>query len=272
MVNIELTPQQAEELKNFYISELDKLLKRSDVIKEIINKLDTEHAHIRLPETMQLKEQTPKEITSLDETETKNPKWIKFVVQILQEQQKPLSSKAIIKLYQKRYKISNAELKTSKYNLAQALYILRVKTKEVQSIKTVGKKEKLYGLIDWTDKSLPGTKINTKTQQSIPDTAIELDTTASSNFSVKWPPFIKEILTKQNRVLSANEILLYAMKHFEIPADKKRTTRGSLSPTLSYLKKNGRLINSMQKVGVRGVSYGLLEWFDEDGKLIVDYK
>ena len=42
MVNIELTPQQAEELKNFYISELDKLLKRSDVIKEIINKLDTE--------------------------------------------------------------------------------------------------------------------------------------------------------------------------------------------------------------------------------------
>ena len=79
MVNIELTAQQADELKNFYVSELEKILKRADIIKDILSKLDIEHEHISLPETAQVKEQQPKKITTPAKTETKAPKCSDFI-------------------------------------------------------------------------------------------------------------------------------------------------------------------------------------------------
>ena len=274
MVSIELTPQQAEELKNFYISELEKIQTRSDIIKEIIIKLDIEYAPISLPEVVQVNKKASKEIISQDEKEIKNPKWNDFIIQVLQEAQKPLSSKALIKLYSKQYKEHIVKPETLKFNLAQSLYVMRVKTKQIQSIKIIGENEKLYGLTEWDIESTLKTKPKKQIKTIInePEVPFVLDNATSSKAPFKWSQVIKEILIKQKRILTLNEILLYAMKHFEINANKKRATRGSISTTINYLKKKKRLIKPIQKKGIRGMSYGLLEWFDDDGKLIVEYK
>jgi len=261
MVNIELSAQQADELKNFYVSELEKILKRADVIRELLSKLDIEHTHIRLPETTQVKEQAPKEITTPAETETKIPKWSDFIIQTFQEGQRPLSIKELLKLYEKQYKIS----KNSVPNMRQALFVMRTKTMQIQSINTPGKKGKLYGLIEWADKS----ELNTKMDK--PETVIELDKKTTSKPIYNWPKFIRETLNKQKRVLSLIEFAKYARKQFDLPADKITSIRGSISPAISNLVRN-KMIKSVNKKGFRGKSFGLAEWFDYDGNLVVIYK
>jgi hypothetical protein len=261
MVNIELSAQQADELKNFYVSELEKILKRADVIRELLSKLDIEHAHIKLPETTQVKEQAPKEIITLAETGTKIPKWVDFIIQTFQEEQRPLSIKELLKLYEKQYKIS----KNSQSAMRQALFVMRTKTKQIKSISTTGTTEKLYSLSEWADKSVLNTKMGK------PDTAIEPDKTTTSKFKYHWPQFIQETLNQQKRTLSLKEFVKYAMKHFEIPADKMKSIRGSIAPAISNLGKSNT-IKSVQKKGFRGVSYGLAEWFDYNGDLVPFYK
>ena len=97
MVNIVLTPQQAEELKSFYVIELEKIQKRADEIKGILNKLTVQPELIKTPATKQVKEKTEKkislknqkEITLHKETEKNTPQWGSFIIQVLQEKQKP---------------------------------------------------------------------------------------------------------------------------------------------------------------------------------------
>ena len=54
MVNIELTPKQAEELKNFYIVELEKIQKRSVEVKELLSKLNSQTVLIKTSGTKKI--------------------------------------------------------------------------------------------------------------------------------------------------------------------------------------------------------------------------
>jgi len=275
MINIEITQQQAEELKTFYVAELEKLQKRADVIRELLNKLDAGQTHIKLPETTEVKEKLPKKVTSPVEADAKNPSWGNYIIQILQEKQKPLTSKEFLKLYKKQYKINIANPKNAKTSLAQALFGLRTKTKQIQSIKTKGKKEKLYGLSEWADTSvlITNSEQKEKIKKNKPETtiAIEHDEKVTPKFAYNWPQFIRETLNKQKRILSLSEFVKYAMKHFELSADKTKFTRSNLAPTVSTLGKS-KILKSIQKEGINGKSYGLAEWFEEDGNLIPEYK
>lgn len=271
MVNIELSQQQAEELKNFYISELDKLNKRSEVIRELLGKLDTEHAFIKLPGTAQVKEITPEKITPEEGKVFKNLKWPDFIINALHEKQKPLTRVAFTELYEKRYNVKIADTGSERYALEQTLYKLRVKDKLIESIRRKGVKGKLYGLTEWTDKPVLKNKNGEETNNISKVTEAGSDSLTGYKHTYNWPQFVKETLIKQKRILTLNELIEYAMNQFNIPEDKMVKTRGNLSPTVSNLRKK-KILMPAKKPGFRGTAYGMAEWFDNEGNLIVDYK
>jgi hypothetical protein len=250
MVNIVLTPQQAEELKSFYVIELEKIQKRADEIKGILNKLTVQPELIKTPATKQVKEKTEKkislknqkEITLHKETEKNTPQWGSFIIQVLQEKQKPLSRQGIAKLYEQHYNTKITNYKNIMNTIAQALYWLRVKNKKIVSIQKAGVKGKLYGLAEWganpvnktVTAKIPKAKKNKQSQRK-QKTIVKPDNKPPINSTYNWPEFIKETLNKQKRILNAKELLQYAMKHFELPAHEMISTRGKLSPALSRL-------------------------------------
>jgi hypothetical protein len=175
MVNIELTSQQAEELKKFYLSELEKVQKQEQVIKELIGKLGVNTPIVEVAPKAAVTVEAPKkavaeekvrktrsnakaekievaEVAEVDEVdETKGFGWRKFIIDKLQEYQKPLSSKDFIKMYEKQFKVNISDSKKAKFSMNQALFLLRSKSNQIVSIKTDGKKEKLYALTEWEE-------------------------------------------------------------------------------------------------------------------------
>lgn len=283
MANIEFTPQQVEELKSFYVIELEKTQRRAEEIKVLLEKLKA--GNLPEPATKRVKVKTQKEIPLKNKKEitlhkekeenTLRWEWGKFIIQVLQKKQKPLSRKEILKLYEQHNNTEITNYKNAMNAMAQSLFWLRVKNKKILSFKGKGKKEKLYGLTEWganpVNKTItpetPKVKRVTRSRRK-PKTVENED----NKHIFEWKKFIIETLVKQRRILSTKEFIQYAMKYFEIPINEKNKTAKNVSSALSRTEKNDKSIKFIQKEGVKGRSYGLTEWFDDDGKLIVDYK
>lgn len=285
MINIELTPQQVEELKNFYASELENIQRRADEIKGLLNKLDTKPVvntkpaitHDKVVPTPNLTKQPEKSI-KVKSRKTKNPNWRHFVLKTLKEQNKPLTSDEIIKLYYKQHNLDLPASQNSIMALSQALYRLRVKDNIVKSSKIKGKREKRYGLIDANDKSVVLTDI-AKEKKPVPlnpnqkpKTIIKRDNKPPLTLTYNWPKFIYETLNKTKRVLSAKEFLGHALVYYNIPKSEMEPTRVKLSPALSRLEKITKSLKTCKKDGQKGRFYGLPEWFGGDNKLKADFK
>jgi hypothetical protein len=285
MVNIELTPQQVEELKNFYAIELENIQRRANEIKELLNKLEAKPLNRSKPAIIPDKVEPtpnltrqPKKSIKVKPRKTKNPNWRHFVLKTLKENDKPLTSGEIIKLYYKQHNLDLPASQNSLMALSQALYRMRVKDNIVKSSKIKGKREKRYGLIDATDKSVVLTE-NAKAKKPVPlnpnqkpKTIIRQDNKPPLVTTYNWPKFIFETLNKTKRVLSAKEFLKYALVYYNIPKKETESTRGKLSPALSRMEKIVKSLKTCQKDGQAGRSYGLSEWFDGDNKLKADFK
>ena len=68
------------------------------------------------------------------------------------------------------------------------------------------------------------------------------------------------------------ELTNAALKHFELKSSEKIKTRTNLAPLLTKLVKQDKILKTTQKKGVKGRSYGLIEWFDREGNLVSIYK
>lgn len=279
MINIDLTLQQVEELKSFYINELDKIQKRADEIRGILEKfkikpgsiaksqipaVKTEIGYPSLWEKPKAEKQ--KIITPQKETD-KQTKWGNMILELLQEKQKPLSVQKIVKTFEKQINIPKTDLKKAISGIQQSLHRLRTYNNKIQSIKRKGKKEKLYGLTEWANKDK-----NFTSRRNISKTIVKQAGKPPLNYTYNWPEFIKKILNKTRRILTAKEFLKYAMNYYNIPVSQKNNTRGKLSPALSRLEKITKTLKSFKKKGMTGRSYGLSEWFDGDGNLIPEFK
>lgn len=197
MIKIEFTPQQVEELKIFYVLELDKIQKRAQEISGIIAKLGAtpntlQETAIIKPEKRSYVKKT-KVVATQPPTEEKKYKPVK--PKRSSRTRKPIAKKNIVA-------VENTE-PTTKYNFTE---------------------------------------------------------------------FIKETLVKQNRVLTAKELTLFAIKNFEIQKDDARATRNNVSSILSRLAKGGKELRSIQKENIVGRSYGLTTWFDDNNQLISEFK
>ncbi|MFA6922979.1 MAG: hypothetical protein WC223_01880 [Bacteroidales bacterium] len=289
MVNIELTPLQANELKNFYAIELEKIQKRAEEIRGLLKKLDDKHFSIKTPSASSsntptlIKSITVKPIPQQNNTasikkgqKSKNPNWGNYVLQVMQEQNKPLTKEQILKLYQKHFNISFSNPATATNSLSQALQRLRVKRNLIQSIKPKGQKRKLFSLVNIKDKAPTKTNTNTekivKTKKIEPKTTIERNRKYPSNTTYNWPKFIVETLNKTKRVLSVKDFLRHATVSLNIPKEGISSARNSLSPMLSTLVSKSKKLKALKKEGQTGRSYGLRNWFDDEGKLIAIYK
>ena len=285
MVNIELTPQQVKELKSFYASELENIQRRADEIKGLLNKLDTKPIVNTKPAIIPDKVEPnpkltrqPKKSINAKPRKTKNPNWRHFVLKTLKENDKPLTSDAILKLYYKQHNLDLPASQNSIMALSQALYRLRVKDNIIKSSKIKGKREKRYGLIDAADKSVVLTE-NAKVKKTVPlnpnqkpKTIIKRDNKPPLTLTYNWPKFIYETLNKAKRVLSAKEFLGHAMVYYNIPKSEMESTRVKLSPALSRLEKNSKTLKTCKKDGQTGRFYGLSDWFGGDNKLKADFK
>jgi len=284
MVNIELTPLQVEELKNFYTNELDKIQKRADEIREILEKLVNKPEPIANRKVViQKKEKQPKPekqiiIIPLKKT-NKQSKWSDKILELLKEKQKPLSIKEIVKYFEKQINIPKTDLKKTVIAIQQSLFRLRTHNKKIQNIKRAGKAGKLYGLTEWTDKSvIPLKNAKEENTQQIkkinqkPKTIIKRDNKPPLTLTYNWPKFIFETLNKTKRVLSAKDLLKYAMVYYSLPKLEKATTRVKLASALSRSEKITKSLKTCKKEGQAGRFYGLPEWFGGDNKLIAEYK
>jgi hypothetical protein len=154
MVQLDLTPKQVEELKNHYILELEKLQARSTEIMGILSKLV--HGPItHLPG----KQADPLQPADKAEEQTKQrgrpsgtPNLSDFIIQLLQEKNKPLTSGQIIKEYKKKNKIDLSGSTTTMASLNQALFRLRSKLNLITSTRRKGKKGNVYALVKKAEK------------------------------------------------------------------------------------------------------------------------
>ena len=292
MTTIDLTKEQVEELKSFYKLELEKSFKRTTEILSILNKLEDKPESISKPifrepepRKKKLAAVQPESITkpivqeplrekkivpAIQKEGNKYLKWSDSIVELLAEKQKPLSSREIESILIAQKNIPKSDLKKAYYAIHQSLFRLRTKNKKIQTIKSAGEKGLLYGLSEWS--------INTETekpveaQQSITAPLNNKDVKTRTYGKYNWQGFIKETLESKKRVLNLVELTNAALKHFELKSSEKIKTRTNLAPLLTKLVKQDKILKTTQKKGVKGRSYGLIEWFDREGNLVSIYK
>ncbi|MFH0866179.1 MAG: hypothetical protein V1904_08285 [Bacteroidota bacterium] len=282
---MELTLHLIDELKSFYAIELKNIQRRADEIKGIIKKLETMTLISSDPATSLNKTKLKTKVTDHQQKEfiepktrkTKNPNWTNYVIEALKEQGEPMSVKDMLKAYEKRYNINVSNSKRSIGALSKVLQRLRVNNNRINNIKVNGQNEKLYGLVEWTDKSVSTTPKAKKTKPLIkvnqkPKTIIKLNNKPPLTPTNKWTKFIFETLNKTKRVLSAKDFSKYAMVYFNLPKHEMETTRVKLSPALSRLEIIVKSLKTCKKDGQSVRFYGLPDWFDDNNKLISDYK
>lgn len=287
MVNNDLTLHLVDELKSYYAAELKNIQRRTDEIRRILKKLETMTLIRSKPATSlnraklkyKVTDHQQKEFGEPETRKTKNLNWSNYSIKILEEQNKPMTILQIIKSYEKQYNIKLSNSKRHFGSLAKALHRLRVDNNRINSIKVKGKKERLYGLVEWTDKSASVFK-TAKAKKIIPirkvyhkpETIIKGDNKPLLTLTNKWTKFIFETLNKTKRVLSAKDFLKYAMVFFNLPKHEMESTRVKLTPELSRLEIITKSLKTSKKDGQTGKFYGLPDWFDDNNKLIVDYK
>jgi hypothetical protein len=313
MVQIDLTPKQVEELKNHYILELEKLQQRSAEVMGLLSKLV--HGPIATLPAKQAELAQPagktEEKTKRRGRPTTTPNLGDFIIQLLTEKNKPLTSEQIIKGYKKQFKIDLSGSTATMSSLNQTLFRLRAKQNLITSTRRKGKKGNVYSLVKKDVTPIVKTKpakekktaapiIKTKPAKEKKTAAPIIKTkpakekkTAARIVKTKpvkekkaaaakelvpaasknnWPQFIVDTLNKHKRVLSLKDFLGNAMVQFSIPAKDKKSTYGKISPVLTQMVKAKDKIRAYRKAGTSLKFYALNDWFTDKNELITTYK
>lgn len=279
MINLEFTPQQIEELKNYYNSELEKIKNRAEEINGIIAKLNKQTK----PETVKTDIQqntapTRKSNLIINTVKTKNRSWVRIILTILKQNGTPLDKE---KIYEYAAQIRGIKLSNgNKRSIEQTIHILRTQGK-IESIKQEGKKEKLYRIATIINnpkiqkQQLKEKPKKNKTKKpanktEIKKTIIKQKNTPPRNYTYNWPVFITNLLEKNQKVMRVKEIVEKAKEQFKVSEIAKAKFRGSISSAISDLAKKTKTlkISSTNESGIR--FYALSSWF-ENGQLKTKY-
>jgi hypothetical protein len=174
-----------------------------------------------------------------------------FIIQLLKEKNKPLTSEEILTELLQEYKTLLSGSTTVKAALNQALYRLQTQKNLITRTRKFDKKENLYSLVG---------------QAYTPNDTI--DSTETYN---DFPQFIIDTLHKNKRLLSLNDFLKHALIHYKIPSSDKRLLSEKISPVLSQMAKSKNKIRSFYKDGIHHKFYALNEWFNSNGELMTIY-
>jgi len=284
MIKVELTSKQVEELRNYYLLELKKLQQRTTVLTELLNAIAAEPILAEYPKAgkglkqSKAKSQSGKEISKIIQKEkpkrrgrpAPGPSWSDFVIELMKKENRPLSKEQIFTAYQDQHKVDLTGSTTAMRSLSQTLQRLRVKKNLVRSIPQEGKRTNLYGLVSHSNAQITILKKPAKINKEKKD--LTLEEAAYQDSKSKWPQFIIDTLRKTNRVLTKSDFLRHAVVNFSIPNYDKSSTRNKISKVLSQMVKETKRLKTVKKPGINLPHYGLVEWFNENKKLIPEYK
>lgn len=85
--------------------------------------------------------------------------------------------------------------------------------------------------------------------------------------TLKWNEFILNTITKNETVMTANEIIKSAYAELNVSEADKQKVRLSISSILNHMLNIDKVIKAHAVEGVRGRFYGLSTWFNENGLL-----
>lgn len=85
--------------------------------------------------------------------------------------------------------------------------------------------------------------------------------------TLKWNEFILNTITKNETVMTANEIIKSAYAELNVSEADKQKVRLSISSILNHMLNTDKVIKAHAVEGVRGRFYGISAWFNENGLL-----
>lgn len=145
MVKVNLTPNQAAELKMHYINKLEKIQQRSSEILSLLKAIGQESG-----ETVQTWTEEEKGTTDQKGQDDKSvkPRWSEYILKLLRERKRAVTSDQIFKSYMKEYGVNFPNPKPVKNTLNVALHYLQNKKKLIEGTPRKGKRGNIYRLAE----------------------------------------------------------------------------------------------------------------------------
>ena len=296
MIQVDLTPEQAAELKVHYTRKLEKIQERTSEILNLLKAIGEEPVATEQTRAEQQRETTEQKVR--DEKPTK-PKWSDYIIKLLKERKRGVSSDQIFKSYMKEHGVAFPDPKPVKNTLSFALHYLQHTKNLIEGIPRKGKRGNVYRLATekkpevevkqppapekkkpvMEEKKLPAPEkkkpLPEKPKKAKPKKAPPAKPAKTSDIDTpetKYIQFVNDTLQKEKRILNRDEFVRYAMVYFNLPQRNKISTRGKVFKTLVYMEKDAGTLKKAKKKNQKGIFYGLSEWFDDENRLIPEFK
>jgi hypothetical protein len=266
MKTIPFTESEIKEIKEHYTHELERLQKRANEIRGILQKMEGKD----VKDIINIATSVTEEKGKIDKKEVAN--------KVKGTAGKSIASKpanANSALSQKKKTNSSKTEKTS---------VVKTNVPVTKKISVPNAKKQVITVVKSVKKGKTAKQsTNTKTSK---DVAIASSKTKKTNTSktektgaVKkgraksptskhaiYESFIVEYITKQNKLISSKSLLDTVEKEFKIPAADYSKMKATVTVILSKTKAGGR-IKDYPQPGTKTKLYGLIDWFDNSGKV-----
>lgn len=235
---LEFTPEELEEMRQFYRDELRMLIKKIEKVSSMLEKLGVPS---NIDVSVYKKALVPNEI---------------YAKQI------------IIKPEEKE--AEKAELKETKKQKKSEIKML---TKWEDIIKRAETDPSVKEFLDiMNDNSIPVVDFGFKKREKKQKVEQVVDKIIPSNYkrakNILWSDYVYDKLRLTGYPLTVEELKNAAIAELELDDSDKDAAFSAIHSALFRLKKNQKSINNYALKGSRTSYYGLAEWFTKEGKLL----
>lgn len=161
MNNLKLSQEDSSEMKRFYLHELEGSLRRVKHLQNILGKLDGVEIPTTETSSPYVEKETGKKtsLISTDQVTQTIPKkkgtrgrkslWGNFILNLLQQENRPLSYTEIINTAVDKFNLPENKIKNVKQAITNSAFRLRVTNKRIDTFGLPGKKERFLCLKTW---------------------------------------------------------------------------------------------------------------------------
>jgi hypothetical protein len=271
MKNIPFTENEIKEIKDHYSQELEKIQKRANEIRGIIEKMEgSKVASSVMPE--------PTVEKIIDKGKRKYSRKTEKKEASLISVNEPVKLPEVVAAKQKgRKKSSITEVPVPQQVAAKTKGVSNKKADVTSETKTkstkIAKKSAItkVPISKVSKKALKSANAEikiAKTAKIVPVVSVAEKGRKKSTDSKKsqYESFILGIITKQGKLLTSKVIFDSVEKEFKVPAADYSKMKATVTVILSKEKANGQL-KDMAQPGTKAKLYGISEWFDNNGNL-----
>ncbi|MCX7863014.1 MAG: hypothetical protein N2449_08470 [Bacteroidales bacterium] len=235
---LEFTPEELEEMRQFYRDELRMLIKKIEKVSAMLEKLG---APSNIDVSVYKKTLVPNEI---------------YAKQIIIKPEEKEPEKAETKEFKKQKK---SELK------------MLTKWEDIMKRAEIDPLVKEFMDL-MNDESIPVIEFGYKKREKKTKEQQVVDKIIASNYkrskNILWSDYVYDKLRLTGYPLTVEELKNYAIQELELNDEDKDAAFSAIHSALFRLKKNQKSINNYALKGSRTSYYGLAEWFTKEGKLL----